>query len=244
MRAQESHAGWEFLLVGGDAGLYKTLTAAIHAFSSGVTTTSNVDTALHLLGRRKLEGVFVDMRLKGAMELLYTLRRGGSNRNAVVIACAQSGDEANPVLRTVANYVLGTPLAAYEVKEILAACLPLIAAERVRYERFQVSLPVLLEIDNQRRSAVTANVSRGGMAIRCDGGASPGSPVHFVLELPAQEPIKGLGEVAWSKGDGEMGIKFHLPNEDARKTLWNWMARSGRASAPSSGPEFLTGNWE
>ena len=238
MRAQESHAGWEFLLVGGDAGLYKTLTAAIQALSAGVTTTSNVDTARHLLGRRKLEGVFVDMRIKGALELLYALRRSGSNRNAVVIACAQTGDEANPVLRTLANYVLGTPLAAYEVKEILAACLPLIAAERVRYERFPVSLPVLLEIENQRHSAVTANVSRGGMAIRCTGAASPGSSVQFVLELPAQEPIRGLGEVAWSKSDGEMGIKFHLPNEDARRNLWNWMARGGKEPPHSPGSEF------
>lgn len=227
MRAHRSHAGWEFLVIGEDAGLYKTLTAAIQAFGGIVTSASSVESARLFLGRRKLDGVFVDMKVPGALELLFSIRRSGSNRNAIVIACAEASDEAIPHLRRAANFVLGTPLAAFEVKQILAASLPLIAAERLRYERHQVNLPVVLEIQDQQQKAVTANISRGGMAVRCDGALAPGAAIQFVLELPAQGPIRGLGEVAWSNAAGEMGIKFHLASEDARKSLWNWMARSG-----------------
>ncbi len=227
MRAQESHSAlWQFLLIGGDAGLYKTLTAAITAFNGAVTIASSVPAARSLVTKRKLDGMFVDMQIRGALELLYNIRQRGSNRNAIIIACAEPGDEANPVLRHLSNFVLGKPLAAFEVKDILEAALPLIAAERDRYSRHQVNLPVVLQIQDQAQQAVTANISRGGMAIRCQGALAPGAYVQFVLELPTKQKVQGHGEVAWSNESGEIGIEYKLSGEEARKSLWKLLSQN------------------
>ena len=226
MRAQTSPSAWQFLLIGGDAGLYKTITAAIQAFGGNVEAVSTADAARRLLTRRKLDGLFVDMTLRGALELLYGVRRSGSNRNSIVIACAEPGDEANPILRHLANFVLCEPLAAYQVKDTLDASLPLIAAERDRYLRYPVSLPVVLKIQEQAQRAITANISRNGMAVRSTGSLAPGAYVQFVLELPTQQIIRGDGEVAWSKDSGEMGIEFQLTGEEAKQSLWKLIGQN------------------
>jgi len=226
MRAQESHPAWQFLLIGGDAGLYKTLTAAITAIGGEVTTASTAQAARSVVARRKLDGMFVDMHVRGALELLYNIRQRGSNRNSIVIAYADPADQGNPVLRHLANFVLGKPLAAFQVKDILEAALPLIAAERERYLRYQVSLPVVLQIQEQSQRAITANISQGGMAVRCNSALAPGASVGFELELPMQQTVRGHGEVAWSKENGEIGIEFQLAGEEARKSLWKLISQS------------------
>ena len=97
--------------------------------------------------------------------------------------------------------------------------------ERQRYQRHQLAFPVIVKSQDREQRAITANISRGGMAIRGSESLAPGSAIQFVLELPRVEPLRGRGEVAWAKPEGLMGIRFYLMGEDVKKTLWHWIER-------------------
>ena len=216
-------ARWEFLVVSSDQRLSTTLTTAVHEFGGIARYAADTMAAMAYLSRRKLDGIFVDLRADGALSFLGTIRRGSSNRFSVVFACAGEHEDTNRLLNSGANFVLQTPLNREEVASVLDGALPLMDAERLRYTRHQLALPVVLKTNGREQKGMTSNISRGGMAVLGLQAFEPGSPVQFILELPVGEPLQGRGEVAWSNTDGAMGIRFYLMGEEVKKTLWNWM---------------------
>lgn len=232
MRTTEQ-ARWEFLVVCGDPRLSSTLTLAVHDFGGIAHYAGDTTAAMAYLSRRKLDGIFVDMRTDGALALLSSLRRGSSNRFAVVFVCALAYEDSSRLLNAGANFVLHKPLDRDELGSVLESSIPLMIGERQRYMRHQLALPVVLRTNGTEQKAMTANISRGGMAVLGVEAFAPGSPVNFTLQLPVGEPVQGRGEVAWSKTDGAMGIRFYLMGEEVKKTLWNWMEqRSGSGPSP------------
>src|SRR5262245_1511320 len=101
---------WEFLVVSGDQRLSATLTTAVHEFAGIARYAADTAAAMAYISRRKLDGIFVDLRTDGALALLGTIRRGSSNRFAVVFACAAEHEDATRLLNAGANFVLHKPL--------------------------------------------------------------------------------------------------------------------------------------
>lgn len=230
MRTRSSQAPWEFLIVGNDARIHTKLNAAIHDFAGATNTTYDTAAALAYITRRKLDGIFIDMRIEGALSLVGSIRRGNSNRFAAVFACAGEYEDASRLLNAGANFVVHKPLDPTEVATVLNAAGRMMAAERQRYLRHQLTLPVILKTPDREQKAMTSNISRGGMAVRCPQSLDPGSAIQFVLELPVGEPVRGRGEVAWANTDGQMGIRFYLMGEEVKTTLWHWMEERSRPS--------------
>lgn len=224
------HARWEFLVICSDIAAYKTITRTLAKTNPVVDYTSGLATARAFIERRKIDGIFLDMELSGALDLVQNIRQGGSNRYSVIFACAPQGDDATRLLNAGVNFVLYKPLLANAVLDALESSSPIIMAERKRYLRYQLTVPVMLRLQEQEQNAVTANVSRGGMAVRCQRVYEPGSPIQFDFDLPGAR-IKGQGEVAWANTEGFMGIKFYLLGEQNKQALSNWLDRQGpRAS--------------
>lgn len=223
---------WEFLVVSSDQRLSTTLTTAVHEFAGIARYAGDTVAAMAYISRRKLDGIFVDLRTDGALVLLGTIRRGSSNRFAVVFACAGEHEDASRLLNAGANFVLHKPLDPEEVASVLESALPLMEAERQRYMRHQLTLPAVLRSSGREQKVMTSNISRGGMAVLGIEAFEPGSPVQFVLQLPVGQPLEGRGEVAWSNTDGAMGIRFYLMGEEVKKTLWTWMEQRGSAASP------------
>ena len=222
-----ARARWEFLVVSADQRLSTTLTTSVHEFAGIGRYAADTASAMAYISRRKLDGIFVDLRTDGALALLGTIRRGSSNRFTVVFACADEYEDATRLLHSGANFVLHKPVDREEVLSVLESALPLMDAERLRYMRHQLALPVVLRTNGREQKAMTSNISRGGMAVLGLEAFVPGSPVQFILELGVGEPVQGRGEIAWSNTDGAMGIRFYLMGEEVKKTLWNWMEQKG-----------------
>lgn len=217
---------WEFLVICSDIAAYKTITRSLGKISPVVDYTSGIATAKAFIERRKIDGIFLDMELEGALDLVQGLRQGGSNRYSVIFACARPGDDAAHLLNSGINFVLYKPLLANAVVDALDSASPLIIAERKRYLRYQLMVPVMLKLREEEQKAITANVSRGGMAVRCQHVYEPGSPIQFTFDLPGAE-IKGRGEVAWANTEGFMGIKFFLLGEQNKQALSSWLDKQG-----------------
>src|SRR5579864_8207581 len=78
----------EFLVTCIDIAVYKTITGAVQRIHGAINYTSTTATARAYIARRKIDGIFLDMALEGSAELVQSVRRGSSNRYAVIFACA------------------------------------------------------------------------------------------------------------------------------------------------------------
>ena len=223
----QNHAWWEFLVVCGETQLRETLTAAIQHFGGNANWTGDIGAALAYISRRKFDGIFIDMRVDGALKLLGSVRRGNSNRNSTIFACAADDEDATRLLKSGASFIVHKSLNTEKVKAVLDGSVQMMLLERQRYLRYRLTLPVTLKIAGNEQKAITANISRGGMAVRCRQSVEPGRAVNFVLDLPGTEPVQGQGEIAWAKTDGNMGIRFYLLSNDTRQMLWNWIDEYG-----------------
>lgn len=214
----------EFLVTCIDIAVYKTITSAIQRIHGAVNYTSTTATARAYVARRKIDGIFLDMALEGAPELVQNIRRGNSNRYAVIFACAGSKQDASELLSSGVNFVLYKPLLADAVNQSMNTAAQMMEAERKRYLRHQLMVPVVIRGRDNEQKAITSNISRGGMAIRCNDTYEPGAAIQFTFGLPLGE-IKGRGEVAWSSTEGFMGIKFYLLGDQEKRSLSIWLEK-------------------
>jgi len=213
---------FEFLVISGDIAAYKTLSAAIQRMNGSVSYTSTTANARAYISRRKIDGIFLDMSLEGSLELIQAIRQGTSNRYTVIFACLKPTDDAAKLLGAGVNFVLYKPLQPDAVVSTLDTATPMIHAERKRYVRHQVTVPVVIKLHDHEQKAITSNVSRGGMAVRCQNTYERGAAIQFQFAVPEGE-IKGQGEVAWSNTEGFMGIKFFLLGDKDKKSLMGWL---------------------
>jgi PilZ domain len=217
------HPRWEFLVVCSDIAVYKTITGALQRVNAVVDYTSGTATAQAFISRRKIDGIFLDMRLNGAMQLVQSIRQGGSNRFSVIFGCTIGTDDIGGLLGAGVNYVLYKPLLADAVRQALDSATQMIVAERKRYLRYQLTVPVQIGLHRSDQKAVTANISRGGMAVRCQSAYEPGVSIQFAFKLPVGV-VSGRGEVAWSNTtEGSMGIKFYLMEDQDKQVLSSWL---------------------
>jgi hypothetical protein len=226
---------FEFLVISSDVAAYKTMSSAIQRLGGSVDYTAALATAKDFILHRKLDGVFLDMSVDGAFKLIESIRKGNSNRYAVIFACIGPTDEPAVLLQAGVNFLLYKPLMADAVMQSLNTATRLINSERKRYLRHPVKMPVSIKLREGERSVVTTNISRGGMAVRCNGVYEPGSAIQFTFELP-EGKISGQGEVAWTSVEGLMGIKFFMLADQQKQSLISWLDKRellGHARAAS-----------
>ena len=220
---------WEFLVICRDAAAYKTITAAVQKINGAVNYSWNTAGARAYIARRKIDGIFLETALPGALDLIQAIRRGNSNRFSVIFGCADESEDATQLVNNGANFILRNPLTVEAVSQTLETASPIIAAERKRYRRHHLTLPVLLKSHENQQNAITANISRGGMAVRCQKPFQPGSTIQFAVELPVGE-ISGRGEVLWANTQGFMGMKFYLLEDQHKRSLSNWLETQERTA--------------
>lgn len=223
MSTVASQSPWEFLIVCRDPRMQTALIQAIHSSGGTASLASDTASALAYVTGRKLDGIFLDTRVEGGLSLVGSIRRGNSNRFSAVFACAGEDEDINRLLNAGVNFVVHRPVDQVEIATVLRNAGSMMAAERQRYLRHALSLPVILRTAEREQRAMTCNISRGGMAVQCRQSLNPGSALQFELELPSLKAVRGRGEVAWSRPDGVMGIRFYLMGEEVRTTLWQWM---------------------
>src|SRR5260370_1911847 len=219
MQPPSSQSAWEFLLVCADALVQKSLASAVQTMGGIAFFTSDTTSALAYFTRRKLDGIFIDARVGGALVLFANIRCGGSNRSSVIFACVSEGEEVSRLLNAGVNFVVHKPLDSHELETVLRNATEMIGNERQRYQRIRLRLPVLLHGGDKSHQAVTANISRGGMAVHCLERLAPGSAIHYVLSLPHVQPLRGRGELAWSNPEGLAGIRVYFMDDEFKHIL-------------------------
>lgn len=224
MSTESSLSELEFLLVSNDYSILTAVSGGMKKFGAKFGLVPTAEAAREYLERKKIDGVFVDMQVAGALGLIEGVRKGSSNGKAAIFACVVSAGESTATLNAGANFLLKRPLTADGVALHITIAKEIMLKERRRYFRHPVNLPVRLREGEAEQQARVINLSEGGMAVRGGKGLKYEAGVEFAFELGFGVEIRGKGMVAWTSSEGMAGILFQSLHGMGRGNLASWVA--------------------
>ena len=181
--------------------------------------------ALNAVGQQKYDAVVVDCDdLPGGGGLMRDVRRGASNRLAIVFALT-NGTPVRAAFDLGANFVLEKPIAVDRASRCLRAAHGLMMRERRRYLRQAVNLPALLTLnDGNEVRATIVDVSEGGISMRGVDPSLRGANVRLNFVLPqANRRFDIRADISWTGPESRAGLRFSIISDGARSDLMRWL---------------------
>lgn len=178
------------------------------------------------LHQQKYDAVFVDCDdMPLGAELLKSLRATPSNKKAIAFALLNGSTDTRQAYALGANFTLEKPLTVEFTTRTLRAAAGLIARERRRYFRQDVSVTALLWVRAASRttehSALMTNLSETGMLLS-QTELKPGTKLRFQFPLPWSEiVVNGSGVVTWA-GHGYAGVRIAV-SRSVQRSLEDWV---------------------
>ena len=218
----------ELLLVSNDYATLTTVKTAAARLGAGLACMADSEAGCDYIGRRKIDGILLDLEMPAWQQVLDALRLGTSNRFAVVFACTGNRLDGKEARGRGAHSVLPKPLGVDDVVSHVQSVRDLMIRERRRYFRHQVYLPLTLTVNGAEQHALITNISEGGMAVRVTQTLECPSLVDFSFQLRAGPTIRGGGNVAWRDSEGTVGIGFQFFRDDGKDQLLTWIRNQER----------------
>lgn len=187
--------------------------------------------ALNAVGQQKYDAVMVDCDdLPGGGGLMRDVRRGASNRLAIVFALT-NGTPVRAAFDLGANFVLEKPIAVDRASRCLRAAHGLMMRERRRYLRQAVNLPALLTLsDGEEVRATIIDVSEGGVSMRGLDPSLRGANVRLNFILPkVTRHFDVRVDISWTGPDTRAGLRFSTISDGARSELMRWLVSQERS---------------
>lgn len=213
------------LLVSRDLDVVRVLRSTLEKLAINVEVTPGARAGGESLCKSKFDAVIVDCDdVLGGIDVLRGLRSTASNKSAVSFAILNGKTTTHEAFEYGANFVLQKPLTSSTTLRCFNTAMSFMVRERRRY--FRCPLEMLTLPEGQDVKTVTSNLSEGGMAVKLPN-AKPNtllSKVHFMLPgtHSAMEP---KGEIVWSDGRGQAGIRFVDLPDNSQQQLEIWLMR-------------------
>lgn len=227
----------EFVLVSSDYATMQAVSKAVKRIGSKFVLVPTAHEARECLNRRKIDGLFVDMEVPGALGLIESTRRGVSNNKAVIFACFVNAKESAQILALGANFLLRKPLSEEGVAMHITISKELLLRERRRYFRHAVNLPVTLHEGLAEQQARITNLSGSGMALRTVKPLKQGAVLDFTFELSMGARISARGQVAWVNSERMAGIILQTFRGQGSELLEAWLAAREQLRSEEKTPE-------
>ncbi len=101
-----------------------------------------------------------------------------------------------------------------------------------------LAIPVSYRFDNTIGSAVTLNISKGGLAIRTMSPLAVSTEVRVRFQLPgADREISASSRVVWSDRRVGMGLQFEQVDAGDQTAVDEYVDRYDQAAPDASRPE-------
>ena len=227
----------EFVLVSNDYPVMTAVSGGVKKYGAKFGLVPTADAARQNLARRKIDGVFVDLAVHGALGLIDAIRKGTSNSKAVIFACLQSTKESTAALTAGANFLLRKPLSVDSVALHITIAKELLESERRKYFRHAVNLRVHLIDGETEQHARMTDLSEGGMAVRSAKPLKHSWVMDFAFELSLGASISGKGQVAWTNTEGMAGIILQDFHGKGREHLEAWLTAQEQLSHKGISPK-------
>jgi len=227
----------EFVLLSSDYATMNAVSGGVKKYGGKFILVPTALAARECLNRRKIDGVFVDLQVPGALGVIEGIRKGPSNAKAVIFACVTDAKEYTETLSAGANFLLRKPLSEDSIALHITIAKELLERERRRYFRHAVNTPVVLKDAEAEQHARMTNLSEGGMAVRTSKALKHSSVVDFAFELSLGASVTGKGQVAWMNTDGNAGIVLQIFHGKGREHLEAWLTAQEEIAAKKNIPD-------
>jgi hypothetical protein len=184
------------------------------------------------LWKEKFEACVVPLDHPDAVKILEAARSSPSNRRLVIYGIAADSAETLRYSKYGLNVVLPRPLDRPAVLRAVRASHLLVLHELRRYVRVPVVMEVQVEREagGARFSALSQEVSGGGMSLSTAARPASGESVSvsFTLPGPASVKVASRAIVCWARAPegqpGEMlfGVRFST-DDDRRLAVRDWI---------------------
>jgi DNA-binding response OmpR family regulator len=224
------------LLVTSDDSATEVLGRVLPVFGIAVERFSDVTAAVERLHQQRFDTLILDFEnTEAADELLQKARQLNSGNAPVTVALIADRARARDILRSGSHFILYKPLAEDAVKAGLRAVAALLNRERRRAHRVAVQAPVEIILSDRRKvEGILLDLSETGMEVLTAEPQSNGAFLDFRFEVTDRSlEIQAKGQVAWTKPNGQNGVRF-LDLDDAIKSrLQAWLkSAAGEISGP------------
>ena len=179
------------------------------------------------LARTKIDALIVDCDLTGTDRFLRDLQRDSHFPLNVPLVVMSGPRERHEIDATGALFSFEKPISVEQAVRTLSAARNLILDGRLRYHRQAVEVPVSLVSGSQKKvHADLLNLSQGGIGVRLEKEVDTRRPIQISFKLPGTRyQVRAQGEVAWTDGSGNAGIRFTKIQERLQKSLHLWLAQ-------------------
>ena len=212
----------EFLLVASESFTATAVQAALQEVGASLECSPSLDAARDLVASRKVDGVILDVDIKTALDLIARMRRS-KNARAFAFVCVKNDAEEAVALKGGANALLNKPLSVEAIAAKIGSFKSIIASERRRYRRHDVTLPVVITLDGIAYPGIVENISQGGMAVRMPCLLPNSSTVEFSFDLESGISVEGSAQLRWASQDGLSGMEFRILPPRCKDELMNWL---------------------
>lgn len=176
-----------------------------------------------LFNRQKFEACVLRLYDPDVERVLKAVRNSPSNKHMVIYGIARSTQEALRYSTYGINAVLDEPLERQSVLKVVRATHLLVVHELRRYVRVPVVAEAKIDTGRGNATAMTIEVSSGGMSVRCQSQLPSGDPIQVSANLPGVARLSVRAYVCWSRlPDKVYGLRFD-PTDERRLKVRNWI---------------------
>jgi len=201
----------KILVVDDEPALCELIEAVLLGAGMEVRALTSSAEAPACLAKEKFDAVFLDVHMPSpnGVELAQTMRAGGFNLKTPIVMI--TGDADPTVLKrgfeSGANFFLFKPVDRRGILRLVRATQGSILNEKRRFQRIEISCPVVIEGSGQRVSGKTVDLSLNGALAEGEPALAVNSRVDIQLQLGGGAPLRVRGNIVRSVGK-RMGILF------------------------------------
>lgn len=174
------------------------------------------------LRREKFDACVLDLKPR-MLPVVQTARTSPMNRRMVIYGISHDPGDALPFIKYGINAVLEWPFDRQTAHRVIRSTQSLIIHEFRRYVRVPVTTEVAVRVDGQKITALSEEISAGGMSIRVPQHLAAASPMLLSFVLPANNKVTISATVCWARErENLVGVRFG-PADERRLQVRSWI---------------------
>lgn len=179
------------------------------------------------LGKEKFEACIVPLDHPDAQTILEAARNSASNRRIVIYGIATDSAETRRFSRFGLNVILNRPIERAPTLKAVRSSHLLVLHELRRYVRIPVVMEITVEADRSQYTALSHEVSAGGLSMSCDRQLANGEAVALNFSLPKSGKTAVRASVCWTRpsdsaGETDYGLRF-AQDDERRSAVKEWI---------------------
>jgi CheY-like chemotaxis protein len=210
-KQEPSTASLSLLIVEDHLPSLELMTEVFLSLQAEVRPISDGQEAVHLVGKQKFDGIFLDLEMPNmhGLELTRAIRRSSWNKSTPIVIVTGRDDRhtMQQAFSTGATFFLLKPVDRHKLTNLFRTVRGALIANRRRHVRVPLQTDVTCTLGLRTVHGRSWNLSQGGIQVEAEN-LTPGGSMRIRFSLPGSPvAVDAFGVVAWVR-ESRQGIQF------------------------------------